>query len=769
MLSTTKEDPTSYSQLLSELGRAALDYAARGLTVFPCGPDDPTVVDPVARAKAAKKPACAHGFHDATTDPAVIARWWTENPRYNIGGVPASAGYVVADLDRKGGKDGVAAFEDLARQDLGHDPAETWTADTPSGGEHRWYRGAVEKDGSAGAVAPGVDVKARDGYVLLAPSAVNGRPYAWINEEWAAVPLPEWFQVRHLAATGRVHPVLEPREGRPAGGKVRLATYREVLSFIDPTFRGQRGSFVGIMNFIIDNRATLLLEPEQEAPDGEELAVQWAKGDLWRARTGDADFDVATFDYADDVACLDAVRSRRSAGSLIRWGTLVHHANQGGYQGRLDDSPASEVFKDAIARPPANDEALLACGERIPHSPAGISADAWAKSWAKLGYHTHIEGRQRRPSVYWPGTHLPKATEEGIVGLITAQSGGGKTTMVGFQAMAVVKAGGRVVYFPGEGRLGLDTKRIPAWQAAYGVSDDIMLANWRTADHIPNLTSPADIAVAVHRHAAWLIETGGIAVFDTLKSATPGVEENSSAMGDHLASEGAIRRFADAARCTALVPHHIGKDAGKNSRGHSSIEGNADFVQDVKWNKEAGALELVHRKDRDGEDGFSTHHRTFAGLEGVPIVANVSHATFLTLKPSAAGARFEEVRMALDTLFAGQLGQGPVSSEVLALQIVTQREEARAAKARDRGEQVEPLATDEADKRADNVKKHLLNAYSKPDDGAKAELYDFAVKDDSGRVVVGSKGERTWRPAPVKAPEVTRSIALDGRSEGIVA
>ena len=52
--------------------QAALDYAARGLAVFPVLP-------------MSKAPACRRGFKDATTNPATIRRWWLAQTDYNIG------------------------------------------------------------------------------------------------------------------------------------------------------------------------------------------------------------------------------------------------------------------------------------------------------------------------------------------------------------------------------------------------------------------------------------------------------------------------------------------------------------------------------------------------------------------------------------------------------------------------------------------------------------------------------------------------------------
>jgi hypothetical protein len=53
----------------------ALKYASMGLRVFPLQP-------------GTKRPSTEHGVKDATTDPATINAWWTENPDAGIGLAP---------------------------------------------------------------------------------------------------------------------------------------------------------------------------------------------------------------------------------------------------------------------------------------------------------------------------------------------------------------------------------------------------------------------------------------------------------------------------------------------------------------------------------------------------------------------------------------------------------------------------------------------------------------------------------------------------------
>src|SRR5690242_6844715 len=64
-------------------------YLDRGWPIFPCRADD-------------KHPLTEHGFKDATTDPAIVVRWFQQRPGALIG-VPTGtpSGTVVLDVDIK--------------------------------------------------------------------------------------------------------------------------------------------------------------------------------------------------------------------------------------------------------------------------------------------------------------------------------------------------------------------------------------------------------------------------------------------------------------------------------------------------------------------------------------------------------------------------------------------------------------------------------------------------------------------------------------------
>lgn len=137
---------------------AALEYARKGIPVFPCNIE--------------KKPITTHGFKDATTDQMQIVEWWTSYPSAIIG-VPtgAASGWTVLDLDHKPNKfgkirNGSAALIEITQGEL---PPDTVEVKTPTGGRHLFFRNRPEFKCSTDDDL-GIDVRAEGGYVCVPPS-----------------------------------------------------------------------------------------------------------------------------------------------------------------------------------------------------------------------------------------------------------------------------------------------------------------------------------------------------------------------------------------------------------------------------------------------------------------------------------------------------------------------------------------------------------------------------------------------------------------------
>src|SRR5215467_12479635 len=164
---------------------AALEYARKGLPVFPCSPLD-------------KKPLTPHGFKDATTDAAQIRAWWGKWPNAMIATPtgPASGVWVLdPDVDPVKQLDGIAALNQLVAQ---HGPLpQTLTSITPRGGKHLFFAWDPNVDirNSESKVGPGIDVRGNGGYVILPPSRNStGGAYQWDpNSPRTFAPAPPWL------------------------------------------------------------------------------------------------------------------------------------------------------------------------------------------------------------------------------------------------------------------------------------------------------------------------------------------------------------------------------------------------------------------------------------------------------------------------------------------------------------------------------------------------------------------------------------------------
>ena len=176
--------------------RSALAAAGRGWPVFPLCP-------------GSKYPAIAGWERRATCDPAQLACWWSRTP-YNVGIACGPAGLVVVDLDPGRGQVPPTPWSGL-RVEHGRDvlavltrragatPDETFSVDTASGGEHRYYlapEGAVVRN-TTGFLGWRVDTRAAGGMVVAAGSVrrVGGRPryYTVVNPS-PPVALPGWLR-----------------------------------------------------------------------------------------------------------------------------------------------------------------------------------------------------------------------------------------------------------------------------------------------------------------------------------------------------------------------------------------------------------------------------------------------------------------------------------------------------------------------------------------------------------------------------------------------
>lgn len=165
---------------MTDLRDQALEYARGGALIFPLHtPDLALPGNCSCRGRdcgqhAGKHPRTMAGHLEATSDEEAVSRWWSMWPAANIGIRPHS-GQVVVDIDPRNG--GAVQLVAMQRR-YGRLPS-TRTAATGGGGWHLWFRyeGEVVKQ-----LAPGVDVKDHNGYLVAPPSLhLSGDRYAWTN------------------------------------------------------------------------------------------------------------------------------------------------------------------------------------------------------------------------------------------------------------------------------------------------------------------------------------------------------------------------------------------------------------------------------------------------------------------------------------------------------------------------------------------------------------------------------------------------------------
>ena len=139
------------------LADAAVEYAERGIPVFPLKPRE-------------KTPLTSSGFKDATVTTEV-EYWWRIWPEANIG-IPTGTLFDVIDIDPPGAWHWAKGhFNDLTI--LGH-------ALTSRPGGHHLYIPPTGRQNNTGGLE-GVDFRGLGGYVVAPPSiGPTGRAYTWL-------------------------------------------------------------------------------------------------------------------------------------------------------------------------------------------------------------------------------------------------------------------------------------------------------------------------------------------------------------------------------------------------------------------------------------------------------------------------------------------------------------------------------------------------------------------------------------------------------------
>lgn len=132
-----------------------------------------------------------NGSKSGTTDPEIIRRWWTEEPNANVGGrMGGDVRLLALDVDPRAGGD--ASFYDLV-ETFGEKWAKTLRHITGALGFHLFFTIPEGVEFQRAKLAPGIDLKWHNGYVVLPPSIhLTGRSYE-IAAAVPVIPAPEWL------------------------------------------------------------------------------------------------------------------------------------------------------------------------------------------------------------------------------------------------------------------------------------------------------------------------------------------------------------------------------------------------------------------------------------------------------------------------------------------------------------------------------------------------------------------------------------------------
>jgi hypothetical protein len=230
--------------------------------VFPCIPES-------------KKPYTAHGFHDASTDPEIIRRWWAEWPDAMIGmptGAASGRDVLDVDMDELQGKDGEAALAALVAKH-GRLP-DTQEVLTPRGGRHLHFLTDPARPlrCSTSKVGADLDIRGAGGYVILPRSRrAGGAAYEWElsshPDDVPLAPMPEWL--RALAGAGLMPGGAQQAASLPQTQVTEdvLADLRSALYYLDPCSRDTWINVAHALRTIPD-------------ADGWALWSIWSRGDL---------------------------------------------------------------------------------------------------------------------------------------------------------------------------------------------------------------------------------------------------------------------------------------------------------------------------------------------------------------------------------------------------------------------------------------------------------------------------------------------------------
>jgi len=231
--------------------RHARSYAREGFYVLPWHVEvnDSGKVDKVPSVKAWE-----HGIEppSAPPDPDQVEKWFGPGGRFEGSNIGIATGwrwmeggpvlFAVEDVDGDTGADSWARL--TADLQLTPEELNTWRARTQGGGTHHLFqtRRPVKNGTSWLHDYPKVDVRGIGGFIAVAPSTAQGRPYTWQKLDGSMLIMPEALEALQPRPSTEAKQVDRPGlDGvDPARAKVRAVEY--LITKAPLAIEGQAGN-----------------------------------------------------------------------------------------------------------------------------------------------------------------------------------------------------------------------------------------------------------------------------------------------------------------------------------------------------------------------------------------------------------------------------------------------------------------------------------------------------------------------------------------------
>ncbi len=525
----------------SNLHKAALRYAERGIPVFPCIPwaeDDPRE-EPHKRGKKPYGPFAPNGFKSGTTDPALIDKWWTAKPDLNIGAMPHAAGCCVVDIDAP------EAVDELNML-YGQLPA-TFTVRTPRQGLHMWFKGDLppsvggfKKNGDLQGLARKVDTRGHGSYVLLPPSLVNGNYYEVVDKTPPA-DVPQAF----IDAT------------KPKAGPTDRAAPEHIK---DQPFMIQKGMQIAKSKVAGDH-------PSLEGNcDNTAIKIAFELADIGLSAEG------------------------------------VYHCLQNGWNVRLRDPMTEDRIwvKAYSSQVNGQNDTGVWAGKDPQVEFANFAGQVHATAANKYTPLDEAEQDALPP----PTWLLPGVLPADQLVMLYAPSKGWKTFLALDWGMCVATGNPKwgavqatpVVYIAAEGATGLGKVRRPSWKLLHAADKP---SPFHIIPHMPHVSMEGQVGEMIAAIKAKIPGGCKLLVIDTLARFMAGFDE--SGAKDAGVTIEALEHIKRELGCTIICLHHTGKDANRGERGSSALRAGFDSGFELIADKANGTAEVWARWHKDAE------------------------------------------------------------------------------------------------------------------------------------------------------------------------